>query len=183
MPARRRLDDLRREPAGTGARMPDAPERIGRTGEWSGSVSLDLGGWLNALCRAQTAAPADIAEALGIDINRARRVGSQLIFPPPAGTDQFELVVDRSTNLVRYATFGLAEPAPLERLTALFGPGREAPKGPHEQDVTMIFGRTSPSDAPRSCAVLARLPSGGPGRELVASVTLYLHAATQDRQP
>jgi hypothetical protein len=136
----------------------------------SGTVS----GWVRALCEAPDLRPESVAAAIGADIARAQAVGPVLSLPPLPGTGRTELVRDPAKGTVDFADVALAEARPLVEFITRFGVPRQAPRGPHQRVVTMIFDRIQPAGAPRSCALLARVQ---PDSEqwLVGSVALYPH--------
>jgi hypothetical protein len=140
------------------------------------SLTPDVVGWVRTVCEAPSAEPDEIASALGIDLTDARRLGSQLICPPPAGADRFELVLDPATGVVTFAEAVLAPGPPLQSLEATFGTAELIPPGPHDVSRTMVFDRIWQSGAARSCSVLARLAGDAPdtGQDIVTSVILYL---------
>ena len=132
--------------------------------------------WARAICRAETAHADDLSRAMGIDTAGASRIGCQLICAPPAGTGEFEFVLDldREQEVVVFVEFTLTAGVPLDDFRALFGAGREAMPGPHQVSPTHIFDPVWPDGAPRACAVLADLTDDWPREERVRSVTLYL---------
>jgi hypothetical protein len=129
------------------------------------------------MCLAETNLPPDIGAALDIDVAGARRLGSQLVCPPPRGASQFELVTALDSDEVVFAEFVPNQTLTLHEVTGRFGNGREVPTGAHGLGVTVIFNEVWPSGAPRACAVLARVEPGRPPHETVRSVTLYLRPA------
>jgi len=126
------------------------------------------------MCLAASAAPADIAQALDLDLATADRVGSQRIFPPPTGTTYFELVVERDGISVVFLEFVPTTPLTAAALAGVFGDWREAPAGPHQIAPTLLFDDLWPDAAQRGCSVLARSAPGWPQLDRVEGVVLYL---------
>jgi len=135
--------------------------------------------WARAMCQAETAHTNELSRAMGIDITGATRIGCQLICAPPAGTEEFEFVLDLDReDVVVFVEFTLTGRVLLDAFHARFGVGRESMPGPHQLTPTYIFDPVWPTGAPRACAVLADLADDWPREERVRSVTLYLR-----RQP
>ena len=130
--------------------------------------------WVQAMCLAPSARPEDLAAAMGIDAAGASRIGGQMTFPPPPGTETFEFIIGLDSADVSFAEFTPSGPLRLADLTARFGEGREAPPSPHEPGPTVILDEACPPGARRACVVLVRLAGGWPRSEAVTAVTLYL---------
>ena len=133
--------------------------------------------WAHEVCLAPSASAAELARAMQVDIDKARSLGRQRIFPPSPATSTLQFVLGPDDETVIFIEVATNVPMTVPELTDMLGPGREAPPGPHQVTPTIIFDDLWPHDAARGCSVLARVTTDYPQSDAVETVVLYLQAS------
>jgi hypothetical protein len=128
--------------------------------------------WAHEACYARSVRAPDLAAALLLNLEEARSLGRQRIFPPSPHASRLQFVLDDDGETVLFIELSTVPVVTAEALTAVFGAARSIPPGPHQSGPTLIFDDLRPIDAPRGCLVMARLRGDDPRLALVESVTM-----------
>ncbi|MEU4643347.1 hypothetical protein [Micromonospora sp. NPDC023814] len=135
--------------------------------------------WARQVCDVPEASATVLAQVLQLDLDAARRVGAQRVFPPSEAITHAQFVVDADGDTLHFLELRTRAPLTVADLTATFGAGRLAAPGPHQVAPTMIFDIPD-EGSPRKARVLARCVAGYPDVDTVREIVVLPVPVTSD---